>query len=256
MGETQSKISNENHKDNNNGNNNNNNNDNVSSPYTLSSIPTKKQQQQLQLQQQKQQQQQQQNKNSIIKTNSNKVGNEKVKEEEEENEVKNKNEELNFEELNKNEIITISTANDNEELLNKFDSKNQLNQLYQLPTFTPLIKGSTEPTSKLSSLFKFGTSSSKKGSRNVPFNDISLKELDKIECRSLIDILAEFQTYALHQNKAIQLRQDQVLKTLKQTQVESGKTNELMRETNDDLKKVSSDLRDGKFFSFYHSFIN
>lgn len=98
--------------------------------------------------------------------------------------------------------------NDVIESRNNVEKDELLRELKQLTEFYPLIRAKVETTnSPLSSILKFTkkdyfTSSS---NTNNVFTDPSLKELDCIDTKPLVDICAEFQTNAMHNSRFLLL---------------------------------------------------
>ncbi|KAG2387373.1 hypothetical protein C9374_001705 [Naegleria lovaniensis] len=137
--------------------------------------------------------------------------------------------------------------NDVIESRNNVEKDELLRELKQLTEFYPLIRAKVETTnSPLSSILKFTkkdyfTSSS---NTNNVFTDPSLKELDCIDTKPLVDICAEFQTNAMHNNRAVAFRQDEVLKLLSHTCSKSSTTAKFLEKKNAELHHVASELRD------------
>ncbi|KAL9642194.1 hypothetical protein ABK040_007196 [Willaertia magna] len=131
---------------------------------------------------------------------------------------------------------------DNDLLSNEVDE--ELIAFSKLPEIYPLIKSKLDNSSTLSNLLKFTKKELITGSNNNVFNDVSLKELDSIDPKPLIDILAEFQTYSIHQNRSVAVRQDEVLKQLKIVHLKAHETNDHLEQKNQQLQKIASELRE------------
>ncbi|KAF0977226.1 hypothetical protein FDP41_003879 [Naegleria fowleri] len=137
--------------------------------------------------------------------------------------------------------------NDVIESRNNVEKDELLRELKQLTEFYPLIRAKVETTnSPLSSILKFTkkdyfTSSS---NTNNVFTDPSLKELDCIDTKPLVDICAEFQTNAMHNNRAVAFRQEEVLKLLSHACSKSNATAKFLEKKNAELHHVASELRD------------
>ena len=96
-----------------------------------------------------------------------------------------------------NDVIDSRNNNEKDDLLR---------ELKQLAEFYPLIRSKVEQkSSTLSSILKFNAKDYFSTSNNNPnvFTDPSLKELDCIDAKPLVDICAEFQTNAMHQSKCL-----------------------------------------------------
>jgi len=87
---------------------------------------------------------------------------------------------------------------------NNIEKDELLKELSQLPEFYPLIKSKVETTSSpLSNILKFTKKEYFIPSNSTAFSDPSVKDLDSIDTKPVIDICAEFQTYSMHQSKFI-----------------------------------------------------
>jgi hypothetical protein len=107
-----------------------------------------------------------------------------------------------------------------------------LQTLRNLPRVTPLIKSSIDS--------------------NFQWQDFVLPRrktqtgttLDTIDSRPLIDICAEFQTFAMREAKLIATNQDELISRIRNVHVQTQHANQQMVKKSDGLKKVASALRD------------
>jgi hypothetical protein len=106
-----------------------------------------------------------------------------------------------------------------------------LDTIRNLPRVSPLIRGSVD------SNFQWASFVSRKPNTGGA-------TLDYIDSRPLIDICAEFQTYAMLESKSIASKQDELITRIRNVHVHTQTANQQLVKKSDGLKKVASALRD------------
>lgn len=122
-------------------------------------------------------------------------------------------------------------------------------QLRNLPKIRPLLKRhlmmmhqeSSSSSISLSPLSALSTALSQSSS-----SEILDQNLDVLDERSLVDICAEFQTFAMQQSRGISVRQHAVQNRLQVTDLECGTLVNELTQRNEQLKKLNVALRDAE----------
>lgn len=136
------------------------------------------------------------------------------------------------------------------------EEESTMEQLKNLPHIYPLLKNKIESSSSIFSsraptalpgVSFIAAAVANTGVASSSGSNYELDpHLDQIDERPLIDMCAEFQTYAMQQSRGIAVRQQAVQNRLQITESESGLLVADLNAKNEQLKKLNAALRDAE----------
>jgi hypothetical protein len=137
------------------------------------------------------------------------------------------------------QVVTMDQVRDDKEPVTPAHDDEIIETLHNLPRASPLIRKTVDSNFTWKDYViprVIGKTSTNTGA--------NAQNLDYIDSRPLIDICAEFQTFALREARSIHIRQEDMINKIRNVHVQSQNVNQQMSKKSDGLKKLATALRD------------
>jgi hypothetical protein len=138
------------------------------------------------------------------------------------------------------EIVYVIKSSKNEIIIN--NEEKLLEKLEKLPKVTSLIRENFNINTKKPSSWSFLNNNSNKIKKIQKFENVDY--LDKLKSKSFIDVLAQFQTNSIIDNKKIYDKETILIKSFSSCKIKCLKFQKNINDNNEKIKKISNSLNE------------